>query len=97
MAALHVARVMLDIYLTQRFMVAWRTWLTIRSGSLASVTPVMISSGKVSVLTNQILTPSPPFVNHLALGSGQGRKAITQSLGKGPAKGEISHPLTPDI
>ncbi|BBY53572.1 ABC transporter ATP-binding protein/permease [Mycolicibacillus koreensis] len=30
MAALHVARVMLDIYLTQRFMVAWRTWLTDR-------------------------------------------------------------------
>ena len=30
MAVLHVARVMLDIYLTQRFMVAWRVWLTDR-------------------------------------------------------------------
>lgn len=30
MAVLHVARVMLDIYLTQRFMVAWRIWLTDR-------------------------------------------------------------------
>jgi putative ATP-binding cassette transporter len=30
MAVLHVARVMLDIYLTQHFMVAWRIWLTDR-------------------------------------------------------------------
>ena len=30
MAVLHVARVMLDIYLTQRFMVNWRIWLTDR-------------------------------------------------------------------
>lgn len=30
MAVLHVARVMLDIYLTQHFMVNWRTWLTER-------------------------------------------------------------------
>ncbi len=30
MAVLHVARVMLDIYLTQHFMVAWRVWLTDR-------------------------------------------------------------------
>ncbi|GFG65061.1 vitamin B12 transport ATP-binding protein BacA [Mycobacterium kubicae] len=28
MAVIHVARVMADIYLTQRFIVAWRTWLT---------------------------------------------------------------------
>lgn len=28
MAVIHVARVMADIYLTQRFMVAWRVWLT---------------------------------------------------------------------
>ncbi|SON62979.1 Vitamin B12 transport ATP-binding protein BacA [Mycobacterium simulans] len=28
MAVLHVARVMADIYLTQRFIVAWRVWLT---------------------------------------------------------------------
>ena len=30
MAVLHVARVMLDIYLTQHFMVNWRIWLTER-------------------------------------------------------------------
>lgn len=30
MAVLHVARVMLDIYLTQHFMVNWRSWLTDR-------------------------------------------------------------------
>lgn len=30
MAVLHVMRVMLDIYLTQRFIVAWRVWLTDR-------------------------------------------------------------------
>ena len=30
MAVLHVIRVMLDIYLTQRFIVAWRVWLTDR-------------------------------------------------------------------
>ncbi|HEU0192411.1 MAG TPA: ABC transporter ATP-binding protein/permease [Mycobacterium sp.] len=30
MATLHVARVMLDIYLAQHFMVAWRVWLTDR-------------------------------------------------------------------
>ncbi|MGV0627578.1 ABC transporter ATP-binding protein/permease [Mycolicibacter minnesotensis] len=30
MAVLHVARVMFDIYLTQRFMVNWRIWLTER-------------------------------------------------------------------
>jgi putative ATP-binding cassette transporter len=30
MAVLHVVRVMLDIYLTQHFMVAWRIWLTDR-------------------------------------------------------------------
>jgi putative ATP-binding cassette transporter len=30
MAVLHVTRVMLDIFLTQRFMVAWRVWLTDR-------------------------------------------------------------------
>lgn len=30
MASLYVARVMLDIYLTQHFMVHWRTWLTDR-------------------------------------------------------------------
>jgi putative ATP-binding cassette transporter len=30
MAVLHVARVMLDIYLTQHFMVNWRIWLTDR-------------------------------------------------------------------
>ncbi len=30
MAVLHVARVMLDIYLTQHFMVDWRIWLTDR-------------------------------------------------------------------
>jgi putative ATP-binding cassette transporter len=30
MAVLHVMRVMLDIYLTQRFIVAWRIWLTER-------------------------------------------------------------------
>jgi putative ATP-binding cassette transporter len=30
MAVLHVARVMLDIYLAQHFMVAWRVWLTDR-------------------------------------------------------------------
>jgi vitamin B12/bleomycin/antimicrobial peptide transport system ATP-binding/permease protein len=30
MAVLHVARYMLDIYLTQRFVVAWRVWLTDR-------------------------------------------------------------------
>lgn len=29
-ATLHVIRVMLDIYLTQRFMVSWRVWLTER-------------------------------------------------------------------
>ena len=28
MAVIHVARVMADIYLTQRFIVAWRVWLT---------------------------------------------------------------------
>lgn len=28
LAALHVARVMLDLFLVQRFMLAWRTWLT---------------------------------------------------------------------
>ncbi|OSC39699.1 ABC transporter ATP-binding protein/permease [Mycobacterium decipiens] len=28
MAVLHVARVMADIYLTQRFIIAWRVWLT---------------------------------------------------------------------
>jgi vitamin B12/bleomycin/antimicrobial peptide transport system ATP-binding/permease protein len=28
MAVMHVARVMADIYLTQRFIVAWRVWLT---------------------------------------------------------------------
>ncbi|BCO35947.1 vitamin B12 transport ATP-binding protein BacA [Mycobacterium heckeshornense] len=30
MAVLHVLRIMLDIYLTQRFIVAWRVWLTDR-------------------------------------------------------------------
>lgn len=30
MAVLHIARYMLDIYLTQRFVVAWRVWLTDR-------------------------------------------------------------------
>ena len=30
MAVLHVARVMADIYLTQRFVIAWRVWLTDR-------------------------------------------------------------------
>ncbi|EUA42629.1 AAA ATPase domain protein [Mycobacterium xenopi 4042] len=30
MAVLHVLRIMLDIYLTQRFVVAWRVWLTDR-------------------------------------------------------------------
>lgn len=30
MAVLHVMRVMLDIYLTQRFIVSWRVWLTER-------------------------------------------------------------------
>jgi vitamin B12/bleomycin/antimicrobial peptide transport system ATP-binding/permease protein len=30
MAVLHIARYMLDIYLTQRFIVAWRVWLTER-------------------------------------------------------------------
>ncbi|MGH3851688.1 MAG: hypothetical protein ACRDRT_18680, partial [Pseudonocardiaceae bacterium] len=30
MAVLHIARFMLDIYLTQRFVVAWRVWLTER-------------------------------------------------------------------
>ena len=30
MSVLHVARVMADIYLTQRFVVAWRVWLTDR-------------------------------------------------------------------
>ncbi|OHU98744.1 ABC transporter ATP-binding protein/permease [Mycobacterium talmoniae] len=30
MAVLHIARYMLDIYLMQRFMVAWRVWLTDR-------------------------------------------------------------------
>lgn len=28
LATLHIARIMLDIYLAQRFMVAWRVWLT---------------------------------------------------------------------
>jgi putative ATP-binding cassette transporter len=30
LATLHVARVMLDLFLVQRFMLAWRTWLTDR-------------------------------------------------------------------
>jgi vitamin B12/bleomycin/antimicrobial peptide transport system ATP-binding/permease protein len=30
MAALHVARIMLDLFLMQRFMLAWRAWLTDR-------------------------------------------------------------------
>lgn len=30
MAALHVARIMLDLFLAQRFMLAWRVWLTDR-------------------------------------------------------------------
>lgn len=30
MAVVHVARVMADIYLTQRFIIAWRVWLTSR-------------------------------------------------------------------
>jgi vitamin B12/bleomycin/antimicrobial peptide transport system ATP-binding/permease protein len=30
MAALHVARIMLDLFLVQRFMLAWRAWLTDR-------------------------------------------------------------------
>ncbi|OBJ74398.1 ABC transporter ATP-binding protein/permease [Mycobacterium sp. 1274756.6] len=30
MAVLHIARFMLDVYLTQRFIVAWRVWLTDR-------------------------------------------------------------------
>lgn len=30
LATIHVARVMLDLYMMQRFMLAWRTWLTAR-------------------------------------------------------------------
>ena len=30
LAAIHVARVMLDLFLMQRFMLAWRAWLTDR-------------------------------------------------------------------
>lgn len=30
LASMHVARVMLDLFLVQRFMLAWRTWLTAR-------------------------------------------------------------------
>ena len=30
MAVIHVARVMLDLFMTQRFMLAWRSWLTDR-------------------------------------------------------------------
>ncbi len=30
MAVIHVARVMLDLFMTQRFMLAWRRWLTDR-------------------------------------------------------------------
>lgn len=30
LAALHVARIMLDLFITQRFMLAWRVWLTDR-------------------------------------------------------------------
>ena len=30
LAALHVARIMLDLFMAQRFMLAWRAWLTDR-------------------------------------------------------------------
>lgn len=30
LATVHVVRVMVDLFLTQRFMLAWRTWLTVR-------------------------------------------------------------------
>ncbi len=30
MAAIFIARIVLDVYLTQRFIVAWRIWLTDR-------------------------------------------------------------------